>query len=123
MKAFLVRFSIFLLTLVAGACAVFVLPYDREYGYRTMFPGCGEQGRWIYNRIFVNPKNIDVAFIGTSHMMGAVQDSLINELLRKKGSSIEVANLGFCRGGRDLHYEIVKDILRHKKVKLLVVEV
>jgi hypothetical protein len=123
MKAFLIRLLIFLIPVLAGACVIFMIPYDREYGYRTMFPGCGEQGRWLYDRIFLNPKNIDAAFIGTSHTMSAIEDSAINGLFQEKRSPVTVANLGFCRAGRDLHYEIVKDLLQQKKVKLLFVEV
>jgi hypothetical protein len=123
MKAFLSRFSVFLSLLIVSTIGILMLPYDREFGYRSMFPGCGEQGRWIYNRIFINPKRIDVAFIGSSHTMGAVQDSLMNEISKQNGFNIETTNLGFCRTGRDIHYIFVRDLLQQKKIKLLVVEV
>jgi hypothetical protein len=123
MKAFLKRIAFFLVPLLGFIVLLLHLPYDREQAYRAMFSGCGEQGRWIYNRIFFNPKKIDVAFIGSSHTMGAVHDSLLNEIFKQSGDSITVANLGFCRTGRDLHYLFIRDLLQHKKVKLLVLEI
>jgi hypothetical protein len=124
MKAFLKRFALFLVPVLGFlAAALIFLPTDRQQAYRAMFSGCGEQGRWIYNRIFLNPHKIDVAFIGSSHTMGAVQDSLLNEMFRKNGDDIAVTNLGFCRTGRDLHYTFIKDLLENKKIKLLVLEI
>lgn len=123
MKAFLTRFALFSIPVLGLAISVFFMPYDREHAYRSMFAGCGEQGRWIWNRIFINPNPVDVAFIGSSHTMSAVQDSIINAGLRARGSRLSVANMGFCRGGRDLLYEISKDLILQKKPKLLVIEV
>lgn len=123
MKAFLKRLALFLVLLAAMVATAFFIPTDREQAYRAMFSGCGEQGRWIYNRIFINPHKIDVAFIGSSHTMGAVQDSLLNEMFKQQNQDISVANLGFCRTGRDLHYTFIKDLLDQKKIKLLVLEI
>jgi hypothetical protein len=122
-KAFLLRCSLFLVPLAAGVIAIFSAPYDKGFGYGSMFPGCGNQGSWLYNRVFINPKKIDVAFIGSSHTMNAVNDACLRDLSQQNGVALEFTNLGFCRTGRDLQYTLAKDLLSRKKIKLLVIEV
>lgn len=87
-----------------------------------MLPSC-QQGDWLYYRLFESNKPIDVAFLGSSHTMLAMQDSAIETRLREAGQDLHVANLGFCRLGRNLHYGLVKDLMKTKAPKLVVLEV
>lgn len=81
---------------------------------------CSERSVWMYGRIYKNPKPIDVAFIGSSHTINAVEDALI---MRESKNHITAVNLGFCRFGRDFHFQLIQDLIDHKKVKTIVLEV
>src|ERR1043165_4170457 len=125
MKKFLLHIFLFLLTLVAGVVILFSIPVDRKYAYNFISKG-GCQGRppWIYQRIYEDTTAIDIAFIGTSHTMNAVNDEWLEKtLFDSTGKRLTVRNLSFCGFGRDFDYVLVKDLVEHKKVKALVLEV
>jgi hypothetical protein len=48
---------------------------------------------------------------------------LENELSAITGQKIKVANLGYCRRGRDIQFVMLKDLFQQKKPKILVIEV
>jgi hypothetical protein len=77
----------------------------------------------MYNRIFVHDEKIDIAFSGASQTSCAIMDEMIELQLKNSGSTLKVANLGYCRRGRDLQYVMLKDLFKHKKPKLLMIEV
>jgi hypothetical protein len=77
----------------------------------------------VYDRIAVNPRPIDVAFIGTSQTMHAIDDRGIEDALSSIGIHANVANLGTMWMGRDLHVLLTKALLEHKKPKLIVLEI
>lgn len=125
MKKFLLHTFLFLSALVAGVVALFVMPVDKEYAYGFLFKG-GCQGRspWIYKQLFKDTGAIDIAFIGTSHTMNALNDQWIEDTIRAAtGKNIRCCNLSYCGFGRDLDYIITRDLLQNKMVKTLVVEV
>lgn len=80
------------------------------------------QSSWIYDRIFKSRTPIDIAFIGSSHTICAVNDSLLEARLvtRRK---VHIANLGYCRLGRNLHYSFARKLLLFKQPKYIVLEV
>jgi len=77
----------------------------------------------IHERIVANPKPIDVAFIGTSHTWNGVSDSEIESLLSTAGTSVAVANLASSWPGRDINLFLIKQLLRHKNPRLIILEI
>jgi hypothetical protein len=125
MEKFLSRFFLFAVPLLACAIFLFLFPVDRKYAYDFISKG-GCQGRppWIYQRVFEDTTRIDVAFIGTSHTLNSVNDALIEKtIFDSTGKNISCRNLAFCGFGRDFDYVVIKDLLKHKKVKAIVLEI
>jgi len=52
-----------------------------------------------------------------------MDEYLENELVKVTGHPMKVANLGYCRRGRDIQYVMLKDLFQQKKPKILVIEV
>ncbi len=59
-----------------------------------------------------------MAFLGTSRTMNAVNDSALS-----KAWKLRVANLGYCRPGRNVQLEILKLLLANHSPKAILVEV
>lgn len=120
MKQILLKLGLFFSLMMIPVVTLFMLPYSKEFAYHYIENDCYDHGSWIYDRINHNPAPIDVAFIGSSHTIHAIQDKKIEELL---GQDIHIANLGYCRYGRNIEYLILKMLLKHKSPKLIVLEV
>ena len=120
MKQILLKLGLFFSLLMIPIITFFMLPYSEEFAYHYIEQDCYNHGSWIYDRINRNPTPIDVAFIGSSHTIHAIQDKKIEELL---GQNLNITNLGYCRYGRNIEYLILKMLLEHKSPKLIVIEV
>lgn len=124
MNRFLKHTILFLLPVLIGCVLLFMAPLDRGFAYHFVEGECSNQGSWIYDRIFENKKPIDIALIGASHVANGIDDQLLEERLSSlKGEPVNVANLGYCRGGRDIQYVMLKDLMSKKKPRIVVVEV
>jgi hypothetical protein len=99
---------------------LFMLPYSEEFAYQYIENDCYNHGSWIYDRINHNKAPVDVAFIGSSHTIHAIQDKKMEELL---GQNLHITNFGYCRYGRNMEYLILKMLLEHKSPNLIVIEV
>lgn len=97
-----------------------LLPYPEEFAYHYIEQDCYNHGSWIYDRIKNNPQPVDIAFIGSSHTLHAVQEKKMEELV---GNNLHFANLGYCRYGRNLEYVFLKLLLKYKSPRLVVIEV
>lgn len=115
----------FALPLLAVAIAIFAIPVDREYAYNYIAKGgCQARPPWIYKQLFEDSSNIDIAFIGTSHTMGGVDDSFLQAAIDTALHANYVCrNISFCGFGRNFDYLIAKDLLQQKKPKMIVLEV
>lgn len=124
MKKFAIQIALFSLVPVCVLTAMFVIPVNRKYAYDFVIRGgCEGRSSWIYQRMCESDSIIDVAFIGSSHTMSAVDDELIERYFNDSThQSYKFVNLGYCGFGRDFHYLIAKDLLEHKKVKGIVLE-
>jgi hypothetical protein len=123
MRRFIQKLILFLLPFVAGIGYLFLGPFDKDYGYDYMLESCGKRD-FLYHRIFEDPTPVDVAFLGSSQTMCGLNDSLLEVLLSERiGKKTGVANLGFCRPGRSLHYAILKDLLKKHTPHLVIIEV
>ena len=97
---------------------ILIFPINRRVLYRGLKDDCCNRAIWVHDRIFENQNPIDIAFLGSSHTVNGINDQLIQEKLNAK-----VTNLGYCRLGENLTYILLKEILKTKKLKKLVVEV
>ena len=120
MKQILLKIALFFSLLAIPLVTLFILPYSEEFAYHYIQHDCYNHGAWIYDRIVHNPAPIDIAFIGSSHSIHAYQDKKIEEML---GADYHLANLGYCRYGRNLEYALVRMLLERKTPKLIVIEV
>lgn len=123
MKRFVKRLGLFFLPFLLGGLALFVLPYDPGFAFHSLMPHC-RNGDWLYYRLYKSPKPIDIAFIGTSQTLCGVSDFVLEQQLDSlTGQHRDIANLGFCRPGRTLHYALTQILLERHQPKILVLEV
>jgi hypothetical protein len=118
MISFYKKLFLFLLPILL---VLIILPVDERAKYIGLEEDCSNKGIWLYDRIFEQEKPIDCAFVGSSHTINSVMDEYIEEELKEK--NIKVANLGYCRLGRNLAYTIAKNAIEQKGIKTLIVEV
>ncbi|MBN9509523.1 MAG: hypothetical protein J0I21_10490 [Alphaproteobacteria bacterium] len=118
----------FFITALAVALAslglMLLIPHDRYIQAQDVRVGAFARLGWIYERIHFDPTPIDVAFIGTSHTMNGVNGAVVSAgLSRMSGHPVYVANLAIPQYGRNFHWLLVRELLEHRKVKTLVLEV
>ena len=123
MRRFILKTLAFILGLLIIAIVILLVPIDKKYQYAFVKNVCSLKSNYIYHRIYEDTLPVDVVFLGSSHTMCGINDSIVQSVLEAQGRHLQVSNLGFCRLGRDLEYAIFKDLLRRKKPKLLVLEV
>ncbi len=120
MKRILLKIALFFSMVIIPFLVLFLMPYSKEFAYHFIENDCYNHGAWIYDRINRNSTPIDIAFIGSSHTIHAFQERKIEEML---GGGFHVANLGYCRYGRNLEYILLEMLLQHKSPKIIVLEV
>ncbi|HBL77761.1 MAG: hypothetical protein A2W90_02365 [Bacteroidetes bacterium GWF2_42_66] len=97
----------------------FFIPLPRIFNYHFIKDDCYNHGAWIYDRIARNNTPVDIAIIGSSHAIHAFNEPVIEKEL----DGINVANFGYCRMGRNLQYVLLKDILKYKNPKMVIIEI
>lgn len=120
MKPILLKIALFFSLILTPVLTLFLAPYSKEFAYHFIKDDCYNHGAWIHDRIIKNPTPVDIAFIGSSHTIHAFQDKKLEEIL---GSEYRIANLGYCRYGRNLEYLILRMLLEHKTPQFVVLEV
>lgn len=120
MKKVLQKIVLFFGLLVVAAVILFALPYSTEFARHFIKDDCYNHGAWIFDRLTKNTTPIDIAFIGSSHTIHSFQEKKMEAVLENK---FHLANLGYCRFGRNLEYLFVKELLANKNPKLVVLEV
>jgi hypothetical protein len=124
MKKLFKNIIIFLLPFLIGMVVLFNIPVNKKFSYNFVKGECDNKAGWIYHRIFEDEKQIDIVFTGASQTSCAIMDEYIEkELISRSGKNIEVANLGYCRRGRDIQYVMLKELFKHKKPSVLIIEV
>jgi hypothetical protein len=124
MKLFLKNTFAFLSLPILGLILIFFVDYDREFAWNFIKRDCSDYSHWIYNRIYHNPKPIDVAFIGSSVTKSSVNDFYTEQAFQKQTQlNWHFANLSFCQFGRNLYYVLLKDLLKERRVKYVVLEI
>jgi hypothetical protein len=120
MKPILLKIALFFSLILIPVLTLFLAPYSEEFAYHFIKDDCYNHGAWIYDRIVKNPTPVNIAFIGSSHTIHAFQDKKIEEIL---GSDYRIANLGYCRYGRNLEYLLLRMLLENKTPGFVVLEV
>ncbi len=114
---------VFLLAALLATCAMVLLPHDKYLRYQSLNDHSAPNSYWIYERIHDDPTPIDVAFIGTSRTGRSMNTKRLQEDLAAHGVDIHAVNFHVVKTGRDMHYVVAKELLTHRKVKLLVLEI
>jgi hypothetical protein len=115
---------LFIVPFLMGIIVLFLIPVNKNFSYHFVKGECDDKASWIYHRIFEEEKSIDIAFTGASQTSCVIMDEYIEkELIYLSGKAKNVANLGYCRRGRDIQYVMLKELFRYKKPSVLVIEV
>ena len=92
----------------------------REEAYSRLAWGSGPYP-WIQDQIFHETNDIDIVFIGSSHIFNDVNTPYVQaELSQQLGRPAVVRTLAWGGAGYDGLYFIARDLLAHRRVKLLV---
>ena len=76
---------------------------------------------WIHKQIFDETNDIDIAFVGSSHIFNAINTPYVQATLSEKlGRPAVVRTIAWGGAGYDVLYLITQDLLAHRKVRLLV---
>jgi hypothetical protein len=78
--------------------------------------------KWIFERIHFDRTPIDLVFIGTSHTQSGINSERVESALRSNGSIINVVNFAVPHLGRDLQFLLLREAIKHRNVKHVVVE-
>lgn len=116
MKRFIQNIALFIVPILL---IIAVLPVDNRLKYKGLKDDCFDHGIWIYDRIHHNKEEIDIAFLGSSHTINGINDSLISSQINPS----KAVNFGYCRLGRNFSYALLQEILTQKKVRHLILEV
>jgi len=118
------KIILFLLPIVAIVLILFFIPINKRFAYHFIKGNCYDHGAWMYDRIYENEMPVDIAFIGSSRTLHAINEPLVEEKLNKAtNGGFHVLNLGYCKQGRNFQYAVLKDLLSKKHPKLVVIEV
>ncbi len=124
MKRFLTYTGLFLLPFFIAVLVLWKVSYPRKFAYNYVEGSCFNRGQFVYDRLFESGRPIDIAFVGTSHTMNAINDSLIEREISNTGTSLRyVANISYCWEGLNGQYVIIKDLVEQKSPKIIVLEV
>lgn len=92
----------------------------REQAYATQGWGNGPYP-WIRNQIFEETNDIDIAFMGSSHILQAAYTPYVQaQLSEKLGRPAVVRTIAWGGAGYDGLYFIAQDLMAHRKVRMLV---
>ena len=114
-------FALLLLVLLALPAVVGTnLMPTREQNYAALSWGSGPYP-WIRNQIFEETNDIDIAFVGSSHIFNAINTPYVQAKLSERlGRPAVVRTIAWGGAGYDALYLITQDLLAHRKVRLLV---
>lgn len=107
---------------VLTALGLALLPIPERVRYDALHQDAARL-RYVYQRIVDSRTAIDVAFVGTSHIINGIDDQDIERRLRDRHIDLKIANLGVIMPGRDLQLLIVRKLIDKKTPRLIVLEV
>lgn len=98
---------------------ILIWPVSKESMYKELQNDCVGYASWIYDRIYNNPAPVDIAFVGSSHTIFGIDDTLMDQQIH----SSQVTNFGYCRPGRNLNYLMARDLIEEKRPEMIILEV
>jgi len=94
---------------------------DRRDVYPTI-PGKNGPYAWFQQKVFTETSDVDVVFIGASLIYTGIDTPHVQKALsRHLGREAEVFTLGFGWEGFDATYVFARDLLDHRRVRMLVI--
>jgi hypothetical protein len=111
----------FLLPVLACIVLLMIIPVDKRIRYLLMNNDCFNHGIRIHDRIFANRAPVDIAFIGSSRTINAINSQKIENAFVE--NQIHVNSFGYCRLGVNLNYVLFKDLLKTKRPTSIILEV
>ena len=117
MKRFLKHIVFWMMPVLAAVILVWQIEVPNAYRYLfAKNEGCDIE--WIAARIENQEASLQLVFMGASHTGCGVNDRVINKTINLPNGAI--ANLSYCGGNRNIHAEVLKDLLeRHKPQKII----
>ena len=77
---------------------------------------------WAQQKIFSETNDVDIAFVGSSLIWGDINPTYVQkELSLRLGHEAEVFTLGWPWPGFDAVYIVARDLLEHRRVRMLVI--
>jgi hypothetical protein len=105
--------------LAPGLIGTWLLP-PREQIYSSIGWRAGSFP-YMYRQIFEEKGDIDIAFVGSSHIYFDIDTAYVQKQLSQKlGRPATVLTFGWFSPGFDASYFFTRDLLAHRKVRLLV---
>jgi len=108
---------------LAMAALTCVLPDNAYQRWRLLDGTIHGDARWIYERVHFDPTPIDVAIVGPSRLERGVNAPRLAADLRARGLPDQVVNFSLPEAGRNINYEVVEEMLKTKRPRLLVIGV
>lgn len=94
---------------------------DRQDMYRAI-PRKYGPFPWTQQKIFLETNDVDIAFMGSSHIWCGIHTPYVQQELSKQlGREAEVFTLGWPWAGFDALYFIARDLLAQRKVRMIVI--
>jgi hypothetical protein len=115
--------AVMLMTGLACYAGAVALPHDPEIRYQSFKGTMFARTEWIYDRIHHDPAPIDVVFLGSSRTEASMRPTMIEPLLAQRGQDLRVVNFALPATGYDIRETLADEVLRHKRIKLLVIDV
>lgn len=118
------RFALAAAVAVAALAGSLAIPHDRYIRWQEMRSEAWARLGWIYERVHFDRTPIDIAFIGTSHSMNGIDGAAVQAALTAAGGGCRnVVNFAYPSYGRNLHWLVARELLEHREVRTLVIEV
>ncbi len=114
---------LFLVPFVLAMIALFMVKGNERFRYYFPRYNCMAHSGWLYDRLHFVKRDVDLAFIGTSRTMDAVNDLKLEQGLKEEGLDMKVTNMGYCRFGRNMHHMLIKEMVQKWNLKYLVLEI
>lgn len=118
MKKLFLRLLIFIVPILA---LLYLLPVNNRLLYAGLSSDCGNRAIWLHDWLYNNPKTADIVFLGTSHTINGIDDEYVEQQLKSK--NIKIINMGYCSFGVNLYYHLLKELIKHKKPRQIVIEI
>jgi hypothetical protein len=93
----------------------------RIEAYYAAGPQAARDFSWVRNQVFADKTDLDIAFMGSSHIEEDIDTPYIQaELSERLGRPAVVRTIGWGGAGYDMLYFVARDLLAHRKVRMMV---